>query len=63
MKLTPRQYMRCGEKGVEIVTFKQGLLKKEVHSFTWLRRSSPRRKERSRVPSGQVKKYQIKKIK
>ena len=49
VKLTPRQNMRCGEKGVEIVTFRQDLLKKEVSSFTWLRRSSLRRKERSQV--------------
>ena len=47
--LIPRQNMRCGEKRVEIVTFRRGLLKKEVRSFTWLRHSSPRRKERSRV--------------
>ena len=52
VKLTPRHNMRCGEKGFEIVTFIRGLLKKEVRSFTWLRRSSPRRKECSRVPSG-----------
>ena len=48
VNLIPRQNMRCGEKRVEIVTFRRGLLKKEVRSFTWLRRSSPRRKERSR---------------
>ena len=52
LKLTPRQNMRCGEKGDEIVTFRWGLLKQEVRSFTWLRHSSPRKKEPSRVPSG-----------
>ena len=52
VNLIPRQNMRCGEKRVEIVTFRRGLLRIEVRSFTWLRRSSPRRKERFRVSSG-----------
>ena len=52
VNLIPRQNMRCGEKRVEIVTFRRGLLKKGVRSFTWLRRSSLRRKGRSRVLSG-----------
>ena len=52
VNLIPRQNMRCGEKRVEIATFRRGLLRIEVRSFTWLRRSSPRRKERFRVSSG-----------
>ena len=52
VNLIPRQNMRCGEKRVEIVTFRRGLLKKEVRSFNGPRRSSLRRKERSRVLSG-----------
>ena len=52
VNLIPRQNMRCGEKRVEIVTFRRGLLKKEVRSFNGPRRSSLRRKERSLVWSG-----------
>ena len=54
VNLIPRQNMRCGEKRVEIVTFRRGLLKKEVRSFNGPRRSSLRRKERSLVQSGTI---------